>query len=155
MKFIVPMVILVLVVLGGWLYMRGSESAPQVVEQETTTVSNGVQVTKTDTSKSGSMLPAGFPKDIPVEEANIKDSYKAYYEKVKATQYTVSYVSKLSKDTLWKAYSDCMDSDTDSVDSSSCRSVRQIAGVMGDDSMSVVITANAGVTLVQIVYLDR
>lgn len=156
MKFIVPVLVLALVVLGGWLYSRESGSSPQATEQEVTTaVSNGVQVTKTDTSKSGSKLPEGFPEDIPVEAANIKDSYRAFYEKVRATQYTVSYISKLSKDALWKTYSDYMNSENYTVDPTSSRSLGQISGVKGDDSMAVVITANSGVTLVQIVYLDR
>ena len=155
MKFIVPVLVFVLIVLGGWLYFRESGSSPKPTEQTVTTVTNGVQVTKTDISKSGSKLPEGFPEDIPVEAANIKDSYRAYYEKVKATQYTVSYVSKLSKDTLWKTYSDFMNGEDFKVDPTSSRSIGQISGVKGDDSMSVVITANAGVTLVQIVYLDR
>ncbi len=155
MKFIVPALILVLIVVGGWLYTRRTEPAPQSTVKEVTTVSNGVQVTKTDIAKTGSRLPTGFPKEIPVEEANIKDSYRAYYEKVKATQYTVSYISKSSKDSLWKVYSDFMNSKKYAVDPSSSRSLGQISGVNGDDSMSVVITANSGVTLVQIVYLDR
>ena len=155
MKFIVPVVVLVLILLGGWLFLRKPDSTPKETKLEVTTVSNGVQVTKTDISKSGSMLPEGFPKDIPVEMANIKDSYRAYYEKVKATQYTVSYISKQSRDTLWKTYSDFMNGKQYTVDQSSSRSLGQISGVKGDDSMSVVITSSGGVTLVQIVYLDR
>ena len=155
MKFFVPIVIIVLIIIGGALFMREKKETPSVGKTLELSGNIAVTVTKTDILKTGSRLPEGFPKEIPVESINIKDSYRAYYEKVRATQYTVSYTSERTKGDLWKTYSDYMVGEQYVVSAASSKSSGQISGTKGDDSLSVIITTQNSVTLVQIVYLDR
>lgn len=155
MKFFVPIVIIVLVIIGGALFMRQSKETPFIEETAKTNTNTTVKVTKTDILKTGSRLPEGFPKEIPVESISIKDSYRAYYEKVKATQYTVSYTSERTKNDLWKTYSDYMEAESYIVSPASSKTTGQISGTKGDDSLSVIVTNHNNVSLVQIVYLDR
>ncbi len=151
-----------LVVLAGavlvlFLALNKEAEAPQdQVIVENVVRGDGVTVAKTDVTKSGSKLPQGFPNDIPVELVNVIDSYKAFYEKVQATQYTVSYTSDRDREDLWNMYSKFMNDSGYRIDvAQTSRGLGQISGAKGDDSLSVVVTSSNGVSLVQLSYLDR
>jgi len=160
-KFLTFLVLIVLILGAGWFYF--SAKAPQtdireeaVVEEETEDI-NGVKVTQANIAETGtSRLPAGFPKDIPVEEVNVIESYRAVYTEQNVTQYTVSYTSTKSRDALWDMYNSFMKSAGFSLDTSaSFKSLGQISGSKGSDGLSIVLSARSGLTLVQVSYLDR
>lgn len=57
-------------------------------------------------SETVSKIPAGFPVAVPVEEQNIKESYKINYFDEGITQYTLAFNTDLSEEEIWKLYSD-------------------------------------------------
>lgn len=158
MKKLLFSVLIVAVALFLWFALSTTERREKLEETpvETVTKTDGVVVAKTDITKGGSKLPQGFPGDIPVESISITDSYKAFYEKVNTTQYSVNYTSKRDREVLWETYYDFMNSSDYTVNMvTSSRNSGQINGTKGNDSLSVIITSNNGVSLVQISYLDR
>jgi len=160
MKFLAIGVVLLLIVGGAWFsYTNLNEQSIEENKIETTVVNKqeGIQVTKTNVAENGgSRLPKGFPADIPVEMATVVDSYKSFYEKVATTQYAVSYTSKKTRDELWSIYDKYMkDSGYTIQTQTSSKSLGQISGMKGDDSLSAIISSQKGISLVQISYLDR
>jgi hypothetical protein len=146
--------ILVLAVI--FVLNRGEEASLDKTPIESVVKKDGVTVAKTDVTKSGSRVPQGFPSDIPIESINVIDSYKAFYEKVQATQYTVNYTSDRDREDLWNMYSKFMNDSGYRIDvAQTSRGVGQISGAKGDDSLSVIVTSSNGISLVQISYLDR
>ncbi len=158
MKFLVIGAVLLLIVGGAWFSYTNLDKQP-IEEKEITVVNKkeGIEVTKTNVVESGgSRLPKGFPTDIPVEATTVGDSYKAFYEKVGVTQYTVSYTSNKTKNELWDIYDKFMQGAGYTIQPySSVKSTGQISGMKGDDSLSIIISSQKSVSLVQISYLDR
>ncbi len=54
---------------------------------------------------SQSKIPDDFPTNIPVELANLIDSYTAFYKDHNSTLASVTYTSTKTKDNLWTLYS--------------------------------------------------
>lgn len=161
-KFL-SLLVLVVVALGlGWYFVSNRVPAPiddvggEVVKDENTKEINGVLVTEASLADTGSKLPAGFPRDIPVEQINVTESYRAVYEERGATQYTVSYTSNKSRDALWDTYNSYLKSAGYSIDTTSTsKSQGQIMGSRENDTLFIIISARSGLTLVQINLLDR
>jgi signal transduction protein with GAF and PtsI domain len=156
-KLLLVLVIVVVLAIGGYLLLSGGAGEPKnETPIETVTKRDGVIVAKTDVTKSGSKVPQGFPSDIPIESVNITDSYKAFYERVQATQYTVNYTSDRDREDLWNMYSKFMNDSGYRIDvAQTSRGLGQISGAKGDDSMTVIVTSSNGISLVQLSYLDR
>ncbi|MBX4198871.1 hypothetical protein KW800_01180 [Candidatus Parcubacteria bacterium] len=159
MKLLATLVLLLLMFIGAWLYLREGDKTTvvqtAVIGGETTETK--VEVTKTDITQNGlSSLPVGFPSDIPVEVSNITESYRAAYQGKGLVQYTVSYTSEKSRESLWNSYSEFMNKSGYTIDKgSSSKSLGQIYGVKGIDSLSIIISVRGGLSLVQINLLDR
>ena len=156
-KLLLALLIVGLLILGTFLAInRGEDTTRDDTPIESVVKKDGVTVAKTDVTKSGSKVPQGFPKDIPVESVNVTDSYKVFYEKVQVTQYTVNYTSDRDREDLWNMYSKFMNDSSFRIDvAQTSRGVGQISGARGDDSLSVIVTSSNGVSLVQLSYLDR
>ncbi len=156
-KLLLVIVIVAALALGGYLFLnRGADAPKDETPIENVTKKDGVTVAKTDVTKSGSKVPQGFPTDIPIESVNVTDSYKAFYERVQATQYTVNYTSDRDREDLWNMYSKFMNDSGYRIDvAQTSRGLGQISGSKGDDSLSIIVTSSNGITLVQLSYLDR
>ena len=161
MKFL-SILIVGLVFLGGVWYFLMTRSMDTVSDLEPgtsmTEVEKGIEVTKTDITQAGiSKLPTGFPSAIPVEAPNVTESYRTVYKERGVTQYTVSYTSLKSRDALWDIYNDYMRSANYTLDTSATsKSLGQISGTTANnDTLSIIISARSGFTLVQISFLDR
>lgn len=158
MKFFALALVVVVVIGGVWLgfkYLKktpGSESATQTSSKQ-----GDIVVTKTDLTQSGgSRLPEGFPGNIPVEVATITEGYKAFYKNLNATQYTVSYTSKKSRDDLWTLYSNFMDTGGYTLDkTATSKSLGQLSGTHTGDNLMVIISVRSGLSFVQMSYTDR
>lgn len=162
-KIILVFLLLVLSVLVlTYLYKRGSDYPPANTENnspqgEVEGSGEKVEVTQTNITGGGtSKLPEGFPAGIPVETINIKESYKVDYNDRGVTQYTISYSSMKSIDDVWTIYFDFMNKERYMIDmDATSRSSGQITGFLGNDSLSIVISAQNGGTLVQMNLLAR
>ncbi|MBX4195881.1 hypothetical protein KW796_02950 [Candidatus Parcubacteria bacterium] len=148
-----------IVILVAWYFIagNGSDRAPDGTTSVTTKGEQGeVTVTNTDIAQNGvSRLPVGFPKGIPVEVPNITESYRVAFNSRGITQYSVSYTSVKTKDALWDLYSAFMKSSGYDIDKGSSKSLGQISGTKNNDSLSIVISSNSSVSMVQLSLLDR
>jgi hypothetical protein len=161
-KFLVALVVVALILAGGWYFVMQPADFDAATEEGGQTDSRpvtheAVEVTKVDTAEPGiSKLPAGFPSSIPVEQANISESYRVVYSERGVTQYTVSFTSLKSKEALWDSYNDYLKSSGYSIDSSlTAKSQGQISGNKEGDSISVIISLRNGISFVQLNLLDR
>jgi hypothetical protein len=158
LKFLGFLLIAAIITAAGIVYF--SRPGAETGEMQTPADSESeveVRVSKTDITQNGvSKLPSGFPKDIPVEVANITESYRATYSEKGITQYTVSYTSQESRDSLWDLYNNYLKTAGYTVDTrASSKSQGQITGVKNNDTLSTVISSRGNVTFVQINLLDR
>lgn len=119
-----------------------------------------VEVTQVDLNQAegDQRLPAGFPRDIPVEPSGAFESYTMNYTDRGVIQYTVSFNSADSLDALYTTYTDYVASAGFEVISSVSDSSTQrtlYASRAGDDINIVISAEEGGSTVVQISYLDR
>lgn len=162
-KFLLFLVFVVLLLGTAWLIFSGREGEvgplskdELVIDDENTVDLDGVLVTEASPATTGSRLPAGFPRDIPVEEVNVTESYRAVYTENRAAQYTVSYTSNKSRDSLWDTYNSFMKGAGYAIETTgTSKSQGQLMGNKDNDTLSVIISARTGMTLVQINLLDR
>jgi len=97
-KIIIPILLALVVILAGYFVLRGGDKAEFPGESEVIyTVLDNPAISK---------IPVGFPTDVPVEEQNIKESYKVNYFEEGVTQYTVAFNTEMSRGDLWKLYTD-------------------------------------------------
>jgi hypothetical protein len=160
-KFLSFLVVIVIALGAGWYVVSQRQPdidgpvTEEVVTDENTKEIDGVLVTQSSVADTGSKLPAGFPRDIPVEQSNITESYRAVYTEHGVTQYTVSYTSNKSRDALWDLYNSYFKSVGYTVEQGSSKTQGQISANKGSDTISVVLSARGGVSLAQISLLDR
>ncbi len=100
-----------------------------------------------------SKLPEGFPSVIPIELANITESYSARYPDRGLTQYTVSFTSFVSANDKYVEYEQYMRSEGYSVVSNAANF--SLYGRKENDDLSVVIGENNGETKVSLTFIDR
>lgn len=155
MKFILPLLVLLVIIGGGaYLYSHKTVEAPASIT-ETPSSSQSTKIIETDLT-GANKLPAGFPSDIPVEMANVTESYAGQYQSLNATQYSVSYTSKQAAGTLWDSYSAFMSQSGYTINpKATSKSVGQISGTKNGDTLSVVISSHNGTSLVHLSYLDK
>ncbi|MFH1472817.1 MAG: hypothetical protein ABIF06_00160 [bacterium] len=97
-KIIIPVLLALVVILAGYFVFRGGDKPAFPGKSE---------VIYTDLNDpTVSKIPIGFPIAVPVEEQNIKESYKINYFDEGVTQYTVAFNTELSKEEIRKLYSD-------------------------------------------------
>lgn len=160
MKLLSIFVGVVVIIAGVWYFLMTRPITPVAnLEPKILTEENvAVSVTKPDISASSvSKLPAGFPTSIPVETANITESYRAVYNERGVTQYTVSYTSLKTRDALWDAYSSYMKGAGYTLDTgTTSKTSGNISGTnASNDTLSVILSSRSGTTLVQMSLLDR
>lgn len=159
MKFLAIGVFVVAILGGSWfIYTKyGSKQRVLPTSDFVFDKENDMKFVKTDVVKTGgSKLPVGFPADIPVESGAIEDSYKGQFSNVKATQYTVSYTSPKTKTDLLALYNKYMTDNGYTIQPQpTSQTILQTSGYKGNDSLSVVISSQKGISLVQISYVDR
>src|SRR5258705_215550 len=146
MKLLSGLLILGIVIMLAWFYLSGAKDATNSgpLQALQTVTGQKIEVTKTDITQNGvSKLPVGFPPSIPMEAANITESYRTVYKEQGATQYSVSYTSLKGKDTLWDLYSKYLADAGYTVDkNASSKAMGQILGQKGSSSLSVIVSAH-------------
>jgi hypothetical protein len=161
---VLTLLLLVLAVIVGYFILYPSRPASETKTPSASSVkttpatssnpSNSVAVTNATAEKN---LPTGFPSIIPVEKANITESYKAVYKNHNnATQYTISYTSKSSVAALWDTYADFLRKEGYVLDKlATDKNLGTISGTKGDNTLSVVLSRHDKVSLVQLNLLYR
>jgi hypothetical protein len=157
MKWLLALAVLAVAAIGIWFSLNGDKQTVKTVEKTPAGEVNEIEVTKTDITQNGTTnLPVGFPSDIPVEANNLTESFRAAYQSRGIVQYSVSYTSLKTRDSLWDAYSSYMNGAGYAVDKTgTSKSLGQISGTKNGDSLSVVLSNHGGLTLVQINYVER
>lgn len=147
-----------IIIVGGaaWFFFgREPEAASEPIVTPVE-VDKNIEVIETDIAETGQAVPLGFPESIPVESNNITESVRVAYKEQGVTQYTVSYTSMKSRESLWDLYSGYMGKAGFTVDkTTSSKSLGQLSGNKGNDTLSVAISDHGGVALVQLNYLER
>jgi len=163
-RLILPALLLVLIIGAVYYWYASRSSAPAPAQNTQAATSTAAvapnvdvqQVNLAQATSAASKLPAGFPASIPVETAGIKESYKAVYTDHNVTQYTVSYSTAKSKDTLWRIYTDFGTANAFTVNASSTSRAQGVLDLRkGKDELNVVISSAGSGSLVQMTYLDR
>ena len=162
--FATAVVIIILVLVSVWF--MGRSKNPYTTPQATTTSDNTTEVKPrsdvvvkqaepTDTGKS-LKLPAGFPTTIPVELANITESYSAFYQTHNTTQYTVSFISSESVGAKWDQYNAYMIQSGYTINkTSTIKSKGTLLGTKTGESLTIVITTQNNKTIVNLTLLKQ
>jgi hypothetical protein len=91
------LLVLIIVIAGYFIFWGGEKPAFSGKSEVTYTELNDPAVSK---------IPVGFPTTVPVEEQNIKESYKVNYLDAGMMQYVVGFNTEMSKEDIWKLYTD-------------------------------------------------
>jgi len=101
-------------------------------------------------------LPRGFPSDIPVDTAEMIESYSAEYKDIGATQYTVMYASSRPMEELYAQYLSFMtDAGYEFGDNGKNEEQKELIGTKDNDNLIVKVSTREGRVFVQISFLDR
>ncbi len=115
-----------------------------------------VEVKKTDLAQSQgtNRIPAGFPSNIPIDTANIYDSYTAVYPT--ATQATVSYLTDKSIADAYEVYHAYMKKEG-YVFRPNGEDMKKgiLYGTLSNNDLSILITTKDTKTSVQISFFKR
>ena len=163
--FIAAAVILVVLVVG-YVWFLGSTKTQnnqtqntqttQVVQQaqpRSDVVVNSAQPTSTGKSLQ---LPAGFPTTIPVELANVTESFSAFYQTHNATQYTVTFTSAETISAKWDEYNAYMTKAGYVMNKTATnKSKGTLSGILAKDNLLVVITTENNKTTVHLTLLKQ
>ena len=115
-----------------------------------------VTVENTPTVDGALVVPAGFPPDIPLEEAEILESATTYYPNEKAKQLSVSYRSLKTITQKYAEYAAYMSEQGYKITESGPNSpVNTILGIKESANLSIVIKSLEGKTLVELSYLSK
>ena len=147
-KIIIPILLVLVVILAGYFVLRGGDKAEFPGKSEVIyTELNNPAVSK---------IPVGFPIDIPVEEQNIKESYKVNYLDVGVTQYTVAFNTELSKEEIRKLYSDMFLAVGYTQDSEKAgKNENVLTGWRSGNKLNVAISDYDGMQYVTINFIER
>jgi hypothetical protein len=164
-RVILPALLLVLIIGALYYWYAGKVKAPTAPAETasstaatSTAAAPNVHVTQINLAEAStptSKLPAGFPSDIPVEAANITQSYSAVYADHGVTQYTVNYTSAKTKDALWAAYTSYVSAAGYALGATTNKSEGVLDATKGKNDLNVLITSHNSTSLVQITYLAR
>lgn len=118
-----------------------------------------VQVKNTDlksVTNQADKLPGGFPNFIPVETAQVTESYSMNFPDRKLTQYTVNFTSAKTLEQKHKEYSDFMNANGFVLKpGSDTETTRTLYASKNNDDLLVVLSMVGKETTVQIAYVDR
>lgn len=157
MKRLVLVGIVVVVALLVWVglqYMEGGQETANPRANEVTENSGDLEITKIDSTRSGSRVPAGFPSNIPLETIGITNAIKA--EGAGEITYTVNYLSSKPKDDIWTVYSDFMLGNGYNIDRQvSSKSLGQIRGTKGAATLTVLASTRNNQTQVYVSYNEK
>jgi len=106
---IIIIIVILLLIVFGLSKISKKDSASN--SSADTQVQEEVVVTKVDLTKVSSpqeKIPQGFPAYIPVETGEAYESYSMDYPERNVTQYSLSYVTTVSKAAKYKEYVDFM-----------------------------------------------
>jgi len=157
--------VIVLVLIGYVWYSSTKVPSSALPKTDTATKTttevkprSDVTVKQAEVSDIGSSfkLPAGFPATIPVEQKSITESYSAYYQTHKATQYTISYGSFKTVAEKWDEYNNFMTQNGYTIPKeTSIKSKGLISGTKGKENLSVVIITQNQKTVVHLTLLKQ
>jgi hypothetical protein len=166
-KKITVIVILSMVIFGLACVMQVINKSGNAIPSTNTTneslqtgfTKENVTVLKTNLSKSAgtSKVPAGLPNDIPIETANVTESYTAIYPDKGFTQYTISFITSRTVALTLSDYSSYMKKAgyTMMANIGSNKVHNYLYGTKNNNDLSVVVNLSNGKTVVQLAYLKR
>ncbi|MDB5253962.1 MAG: hypothetical protein JWL80_28 [Parcubacteria group bacterium] len=154
-RIIVPALLLVLVLVGGYMYFNSriylNKLSPKIVETKKVEVDN-LLATQQETKN----IPSAYPDNFPIEKANITESYSVDYKDENIKQDSVSYTSAATKDILWKIYSDYFTANGFVIDTNATNKTNGIiAATKEKQTVSVIISVHGKVSLVQINIINK
>ncbi len=149
-RFVLPALIVLLVVVGTHAYFSAHKSRmhfSNLPQRGNSSVAN--------VSYSGK-APQGFLQGFPLEEENIKESYKAVEFNTHEEQYTISYTSAKSAEMLGNMNLDFLKKDGfESEKSIMNGSVVVVSGKKQQQTISIVISHFENRSLVQINFIKK
>lgn len=148
---ILLIILAVVVIFGGYFWYTKATFKPAPVQTNPNVDQNPVKVEQAQGGMTKSLI-GGFPSNIPVEAANIFESYKADYTDHGVTQYTVSYRSDKTVSALWDTYNGFMTAEK-YVISTSDKSKGTLFGKKSDTSLLVTITTSGKQSVVKLNYI--
>jgi len=155
-ELVVAVLVLVIVLVGGYLWYKSAygPSAEPKKDFDVATA-GGAKVAFGDvTSTARSKLPPGFPKEIPVEQDIVIESYRAVYEEYGFTQYAYTYVSERSFDSLWEEYADFFESSGYIIEAED-EEEGTLKGRKDNDELTVNIAVNNQRSFVSLNYVEK
>lgn len=163
-KILFASAVVVILLLGTYLLFSNKLSVkPAVVPANTATTTDlkpqsGVTLKQSESTAAGNALklPTGFPTTIPVELKTVTESYSAYYEKQKFTQYTVSYTSELTVGEKWDEYDAYMiNAGYNILKTETVKARGVLSGMKDQDNLSIVIVKENNKTTVHLTLLKQ
>jgi hypothetical protein len=154
-RIIIPALLLVLVLVGGYMYFNSRLSLNTFVPQsaETGKVEVNNLLTTHDETKTA---PSAYPANFPIEKANITESYSVEYKDQGVKQDSVSYTSTATKDVLWKTYSDYFTANGFTIDTNATNKTNGVMSAAKEKQIiSMVISTHGKVSLVQINIINK
>jgi len=146
-------VVIALLALGYFLSLKYN---PEKGSPEGTNETTPMEVVVEHTQAVNGVLPApkGFPTDIPIEKFGIIESAVTDFPTSNARQLTLSYRSKKTVALKYAEYKDYITKAGYTLsEGGTGPNLKYASGVKGDVSLSVVVSAAEGGSLVQIAYL--
>ncbi len=158
---IISVIIAILLILGvGYIligkYNVPAKNIPQTSVDNTSNQEPAVIVENTPKVDGILSAPAGFPKDIPLENGAVLESATTRYPDQEAQQLSVSYRSSRTvaqKYAEYKAY--MTQAGYEITEGATNAPVRAIFGTKSNANLSVAISSSKSVTLVQLSYLIK
>ena len=153
-KVLILLVLAAAVVAVAYLLAGGTNTPGQNSQATTEPKFDYVDLSKA--TKQEDKVPSGMPSDIPLELANVIESYTMTRDDKAAVQYTLSYKSSKTKAQKYAEYLDFMTkSDYAFGTSGKNEATGTLSGEKNNDALTVVVSNQGEYTLVQLSYLDR
>jgi hypothetical protein len=166
-KNLILIVVSLIVVLGIAYVISTSPQKEATTSSKTDTANEhpvqqytkeNVTVAKVDLSKTTgtSKIPSGFPKDIPVETANITDSFTANYPDKGVVQSSVSFTTAKTVSVAVSEYLSYMKKAGYIMNNEVMKTSKNyLLGTLNKSDLSIFVNSNNGKTQVQMTYLSK
>ncbi len=153
-SIILLVAVFIALILIMYFLMRSPTTITSPVEVNSNVVTSQTDIANALTPED--RLPQGFPSDIPVDTAEMIESYSAEYKDIGATQYTVMYASSRPMEELYAQYLSFMtDAGYEFGDNGKNEEQKELIGTKDNDNLIVKVSTREGRVFVQISFLDR
>lgn len=156
-KLIFSIFFALVIILVGYLLLKPGNLSRNKVSELAYAGAGEVEVVHADLSDATLLkAPEGFPEYLPIESQNVTESYKVVFKDHNLTQYTVSFSSMNSRETLWSVYADIMVAQGYEIDESVTKSEQgSMRGFRTDRDLNITINSSGEGSFVTINYVEE